>query len=177
MINNDTGDEIVKEIHKRLRTFLNNHPTKGKDMPYKDFTKEVKSIVGNYGLDCKYEVFASGDNSFGPEWLYDLTWCSSDNFGFDSLELALESEQSTSLNQIKYDFDKLLVTNARIKIMICLTPSLKKGYSDIVAQCQSSLDNYNLLPESSRINLFIWDHYDTGKIILKKLIKASTSTS
>tara|TARA_R110001583_G_scaffold193212_1_gene361183 strand:- start:8220 stop:8726 length:507 start_codon:yes stop_codon:yes gene_type:complete len=134
-------------------------------------TSNIKNIIGEYGLELGYEVSASGNIKFDSEWLYDVIWSNSNEFGFSRLELILESELSRNLEQIKYDFDKLLVGNANHRIMICMTLGNGKGVKLILKQCSDSVSNYELLAKDSRFLVLIWDDYDSGKFLPHLIIK------
>lgn len=156
---------LLIEIKKSLKPYLL------KGISSISLTDKFKHVISEIGIKEGYEIFTSGSNRDSHEWLFDIAWCKSNQNGFQSLELAAESELIRSLDAIKLDFDKLLVTNARIKIMFCLSLSLKKGFDIIVDQCTRSLNNYDLLPKGTTINLLIWDDFDSDDLIHKQIIK------
>ncbi|MBA4196515.1 MAG: hypothetical protein C0459_03070 [Chitinophaga sp.] len=95
------------------------------------WTKELKKRIAKLGLDEKYQVATSGfKDTYEPEWLFDLTWYSEDDFKrLKKLHLVVESEWDRKYSGIKYDFEKLLIAKADLKLLIC----------------QSSHDNLNEL--------------------------------
>lgn len=60
-----------------------------------------------------------------PEWLYDVIWYKmGDKDQLRSVILTMESELSDrSINGIRYDFQKLLVSNAPVKVLFCMCPA------------------------------------------------------
>ncbi len=96
------------------------------------WTKEVKKELTKLGQSKGYYVCThSVKFSDWGEWLYDLCWIQQkDDSTYPLLKkfvLALESEWKTDDNSIIEDFQKLLVCNAEIKVMIFqCKPELKK---------------------------------------------------
>lgn len=82
------------------------------------WTQKVIEIVGRLGLDLKYKVCAAGDNDFESEWLFDIVWYKNNNLGLIETPLIMECEWHSSWEQIKYDFEKLLVARADIRVMM-----------------------------------------------------------
>lgn len=151
--------EILKGLNEFSRKILNHNS----HVLGIECTKGIKEVIGSIGLQMNYGVAASGNNNFEYEWLYDIIWYETNDSGFLKLKLAVESELCYDLGQIKYDFDKLLVTNAELRIMICMSFPHGKGFEQIYRQCLNSVTNYELLPIGSRFLLLIWDDYDSGE--------------
>jgi hypothetical protein len=85
------------------------------------WTKRIFKRVGDLGQSLGYAVCSSRkDVGFDSGWLYDLIWYrNGENHEFlHSVSLILECEWNTSYKSIKYDFEKLLVCRADLKIMI-----------------------------------------------------------
>lgn len=83
------------------------------------WTSEIKNSLVEKGHTLGYEVSCSGCNDADcGEWLYDLAWYKYDkNRILKSLALAVESEWG-SYDEIKYDFEKILVSKAEYKLLI-----------------------------------------------------------
>lgn len=159
--------EIIEGLNKFSESILNpNSHVLGTEC-----TKGIKEVIGNLGLQKGFGVAASGNNGFEYEWLYDVIWYETNEKGFSKLKLAVESELCYDLGQIKYDFDKLLVTNAEFKVMICMSFPHGKGFEEIYTQCLKAVENYESLPKESRFLLLIWDDYDTGKFVPSLIVK------
>jgi hypothetical protein len=85
------------------------------------WTKRIFKRVGDLGQSLGHAVCSSRkDVGFDNGWLYDLIWYKNgeNNEFLHSVSLILECEWNTSYKFIKYDFEKLLVCRADLKIMI-----------------------------------------------------------
>ena len=81
------------------------------------WTSRIKELLATLGNELGYEVCP--DASSGA-WLFDFSWYqNNDSDRLIRLPLVVESEWSRSLNCIKYDFEKLLTSNAERRLMIC----------------------------------------------------------
>lgn len=108
-------------LTQEIRDFLNTLPIQ---MPRcstdRAWTTAIKHGIGNIGLSAGFLAGASGfPTANDHEWLYDLIWFrnSRENY-LEELILALESEWEVDPDEIYYDFEKLLVARAPIKVMI-----------------------------------------------------------
>lgn len=112
--------ELAKEVTQSLR-----EGTKElKPGPYETpWTFAVKSSLIKLGKMKGYRVCASGfpDVAEG-EWLYDVVWfLENEQELLAQIPLVCESEWGNSLNHVKIDFEKLLLANSELKIMVCQT--------------------------------------------------------
>ncbi len=86
-------------------------------------TKLIKDAIIDIGEEYKYLTCPSSCGT-NTQFLYDLIWYS-ENTNADktlhSIPLILESEWSFKYADIKYDFEKLLIVKAKIKIMVFQT--------------------------------------------------------
>jgi hypothetical protein len=85
------------------------------------WTKRIFKRIGDLGQSLGHAVCSSRkDVGFDNGWLYDLIWYKNgeDDDFLHSVSLILECEWNTSYKLIKYDFEKLLVCRADLKIMI-----------------------------------------------------------
>jgi hypothetical protein len=90
----------------------------------RSWTLEIKKRLTRLGENYGYKTCASG---FGgdcePEWLYDIVWYKEEGEGHNArltgVSLVAESEWNLDFKHIKYDFEKLLLANASLKLMIC----------------------------------------------------------
>ena len=100
----------------------------------------VMELLTQLGDDNKHKVYShslsegfrqkSGDKFVNREWLYDLVWYEDDQNKFYTIKktlLVVESEwaykrpkdkNDDKYGAIKYDFQKLLLSNAELKLMI-----------------------------------------------------------
>lgn len=104
-------NEIISTLRKIPKEILSGE----KDSAW---TKAVKQALGKLGVQKGYKICASGIE-YENEWLYDLVWYKEDNDNFlSSVPLVMESEWDKSFKAIKYDFEKLLLSKSKYKIMI-----------------------------------------------------------
>jgi len=103
----------VQQIEKMVNTITKrmSHAT-SKDNGNRAWTKEVLGTFRKIGKERKWLVW--------PNWLYDLICYSTDNAGrLTNLHLVLECEWDLRLGEIKWDFEKLLVSKASLKVLVC----------------------------------------------------------
>ena len=87
-------------------------------------TRELLSAVAQLGARAGFVVDYPGEDG-STEWLYDQTWLNFDKSGRRRLlgiELALESEWDPDRFEVMKDFNKLLQSRAKIKVMVCHDP-------------------------------------------------------
>jgi len=134
-------------------------------------TYSIKEIIGNYGLEKGFRVCASGfPNYFEKEWLYDLVWYKeNENRNLISVELVLETEMTYGLPAIKYDFEKLLLSNSNHRIMICCVG--RTTIDEIKNYCDRAVDSYAQLKTGDRILTLMWDDFGSGEFIPHLTIK------
>ena len=77
--------------------------------------------IGKIGQTLKWSV-ASGkypDADYLGDWLFDMTWYHADEQDqMLSLGMVLESEWGRYWTDIRFDFEKLLIADAPIKVMV-----------------------------------------------------------
>lgn len=131
--------EITNKIDDALQNIVQ-HPPKGN----RAWTEAVKIAVGDIGTQLGYEILANqvpNRAHFQSEWLFDLTWYQGSNKGILSLPLVLECEWSQHYEDLRHDFEKLLVTNSDLKIMIF--EATKEKADELVAQLDSAIRNFH----------------------------------
>jgi len=84
------------------------------------WTREVKRVVGDIGVKHEFYVCASGwPGVFDNEWVFDVVWYKNDKDNhLVSIPLALESEWLRGSNDLKWDFEKLLVSKALLRVFV-----------------------------------------------------------
>lgn len=111
-------DSWEAEIQDGLRSI----PERALARDWKDsrWTREVKRVVGGLGTRHGFAVCASGwPKQFDNEWLFDLVWYKNDRDNhLVSVSLVLECEWSLSFDAVKYDFEKLLVAKALLRVFV-----------------------------------------------------------
>ena len=158
-------NETELEIKKRLDKYSEQILGPNKKNCNTDLTYSIKEIIGSYGQELGFDVRASGLKQFKNEFLYDIVWYRSNEIGLKNVELVVESELGRGLEVIKYDFEKLLLANAKMRIMICFSYLHGDGIEDIKEFCSNAVKNYDQLEKGSRVFVLIWDDYITGEFV------------
>ena len=106
---------IIKEVKDFILSIPNDIIPGG--LSDSEWTAKIKKGFLALGKKFDYETCPDECN---PQWLYDLIWFkNNEKHHLVELGLVLESEWSKYIDDIKYDFEKLLVAKAPIKVMIC----------------------------------------------------------
>ena len=110
-------NSIEKEIQDTLNKYV--QVALSKELSDKYWTLDIKDKLGQIGQNRGYTVCTAGHpDKYLREWLYDMIWYSPDASGhIIELNLIYESEWSMSLDDIWYDFEKLLVAKCYQKLM------------------------------------------------------------
>lgn len=129
-------------------------------------TRRIQELFGDIGFVNDYDVASS---FHGCGWLYDLVWFVNNEDGYlTKVPLVLESEMSDrKYNALKYDFEKLLLANAELKIMICFGQgnfNYPANVNELINSFESSVKAFTHLSLPSRILILIWEDYMTGDI-------------
>lgn len=136
-------------------------------------TKKIKEYFGKLGNEYKYDVASS---IHGGESIYDLTWYinNEENFLFET-KLALETELSgRSTKHLKFDFEKLLMSNAELRLMICFNSGNKNfpyNINKLLEFYNKAICSYRNLSKGSRTLIIIWDDHGPGNIYPILMIK------
>lgn len=124
-----TEQEINKVI-ERIKDTLNQaaENAKAKSCMNRGWTRECLHGLVKLGDECGYATCPEVSTMKG-EWLYDMIWYKEIEDGADDKDiwpkrmsdvvLVAESEWSSSISEIRYDFQKLIQANARIKLLVC----------------------------------------------------------
>jgi hypothetical protein len=81
--------------------------------------KKLIDIAEKYNLSVNCNL--NGEkykHNEGVEWLYDLIIYSSNKGYFDEVYLVCESEWSFDFDEIDYDFEKLLFTRSKVRLLV-----------------------------------------------------------
>ncbi len=144
---------LIKEAFSTIHKSENIYGRKNWTVAYFDKLKEI-------GLQNNYKVYSSSTSEMisekngGGEWLYDLIWSiegtdeSAWKQKYKGLKLICEAEWDTKLDAILYDFQKLAVGKAEIKIMLCQFNN-PENLSNIIKSCEQSID-HSLYEDGSR---------------------------
>jgi len=129
----------VKEILRKIVEELSNVSLRCRTgNGAKPWTREIKSAIcriAKVSSSSPYDnkLYATNcDGADGGEWLFDLVWVREVRGGdwkLKDLILVMESEWSPSRDDQKYDFQKLIVAKARIKLFVFQ----EKGEQELLA--------------------------------------------
>ena len=111
-------DEIERVITRRLDALLKT-PVAASERD-REWTVAVKKTLGDLGKELGYDVCASDPKGrFEQEWLFDLIWFRLDHDeNLKDLSLIMEMEWAMSFDEIKWDFEKLMVGRAGHRVLI-----------------------------------------------------------
>jgi hypothetical protein len=135
--------------------------------PY--WTQKLKEVVKALGDQLGYDVRMTEPGDTNWEFLYDICFLDtkdttakhdgyfrSDNY-ITRLILALESEWSEQLDEILYDFSKLLLSRASLNVMVCYQGSTQ-GVQRARHSLQEAIQSYaqNALEDRYLLCIFDW---------------------
>ncbi|MBV6499029.1 MAG: hypothetical protein CJBNEKGG_01478 [Prosthecobacter sp.] len=151
-MNRQTPDILA--LAARIEAFLMGLP---KELPRghsdTEWTTRIKCGIGQIGLEAGLLATASGyPTPRDREWLYDLIWFqNSPEKHLERLVMALESEWNRHPEEILYDFEKLLVARAALKVMIFQDNG--RNLSELWQMFEKSLQTY---AHHDPIELYVW---------------------
>ena len=112
--------KIVAEFREREQELLQRDLSQWRNT---EWTEEMLTTLCKLGTELDYIVCASGvpdEYRVVNEWLYDVTWCNSDISDtyerLISVPMVAECEWG-NWEEIVYDFEKLLVARATVRVM------------------------------------------------------------
>ena len=82
------------------------------------WTENLNKEFTNFGHNKDLHVYSKTEGSDWHEWLYDVTICKQDGEEILESYLVLESEWKTDDVSINEDFQKLLLSNSKFKVMV-----------------------------------------------------------
>lgn len=118
------------EVTQKIENILNQLAKKDyvDNIGNKKWTKYIIQKLSELGKSYDFLRCPCPDD-FNAAWLYDLTWYKNNDEGYLSeIPFIMESEWSYGYDDIRYDFEKLLQSDAKLKLMICCH---KNGEDDI----------------------------------------------
>lgn len=140
-------EQILQQIRKRFELVHQRLDIQG----YKKWTEAFLNVLYELGMEQNgIKVYSSSVGKIiskeigGGEWLFDLCWSIEDDGddgwkkNYKGLKLICESEWRLEIDEILYDFQKLAVAKADIKIMI--VQYFGDEFVDITKQCENSVD-------------------------------------
>lgn len=113
-------NQLVKSIQTRLTSLESR--LGGKDLGLAEWTKQIKLELVQLCREMEWHHHCSetGNAEGGREWLFDFTAIefNEENYEMRTIYLIVESEWSKNLEDIKYDFQKLICARSKLRLMI-----------------------------------------------------------
>ena len=139
------------------------------------FLPKLKKALHSYAESIGCQLSGGG---FGEEYeterLYGLLLYSRDIVSrLQSVELVLETELTTGVASIRYPFEKLLLANARHRILVCR--GWKLDPKDVIAYCNAAFKAHKHLQLADRL-LVIFADDSLEEVTYKLFVKNSNST-
>ncbi len=105
-----------------------------------DWTHNLNKEFITFAHNKDFKIYSKTQGSNWTEWLYDITICKQTGEYIDETYLVAESEWSLYDEDIWYDFQKLLLSNSKYKVMIFQqksTEDQEKMFTDMRKQIES----------------------------------------
>jgi len=152
-----TVDEIEIAVSNAIQDGVDAARGKGLERP--PWTAAIMAELLMVGERLKYEVCVRPccDRVTFPEWLWDMVWLQlggGNRSNLLGLPLAVESEWSMSEYDLLYDFRKLLVSRADLRVMIFQTPTLYAHYW--LELLRKEINQYSGTQKGDRYLLAYW---------------------
>ena len=113
-------DAVEQEVITALRTLDNESESIGSDDPA--WTRAVKDAIGKVGRNLGFKVYAAqSEFEENGEWVFDLSWLEEQGDLVVDIPLVLESEWNPP--GVLEDFQKLLVSRAAHRVLVCWQPT------------------------------------------------------
>lgn len=156
-------NELLEEKLKAVLNQVCEESAAGITNGNKSWTKRIKELICSLGTEV-YGIGASTGGfapAFDPEWLYDVTWYQNQEeepHMLLDIPLVVESEWSHKFAQVKYDFEKLLVARAGLRLMICQV-RVGKSKEYLFDYFQKAVETCKLSQKGDRYLIAIYDDH------------------
>ena len=149
---NPFENEIISTLNSAVK-YLHDNKIYGDKNWTNSFKEQLAELGKNYGNEVCTSGFA---DLYNNEWLYDMVWYKeNDKKYLIEVSLVVESEWGGHLNQIKFDFEKLLTANSTHKLMIC--QSHPSNYDTLIEYFDEAIDCYQLNKIGERYLIAVLD--------------------
>lgn len=155
------NEQEADDIERRLKEALISFTLEARQLDYKSdglWTYKIKERLGDIGCnEFNSKICTSGFRDyFDNEWLFDLVWYLENEDGIlIEIPLVVESEWHLDWRCIKYDFEKLLQSNATHRLMICQAHPSRKSF--ILEGFKSLIQSYRLNHTGDRYMIAVLD--------------------
>lgn len=152
-------ETIIEEFKKYASNKANQQKSDG------EWTHDLKVILQKLGDKLLYITCASGfKKSVESEWLFDLTWYKQVDKRLE-IGLVMESEWLPSIDEIKHDFQKLLIARADHRLMIFTSPN-KESFIKRIGEFEVAIQEFEYSLKGDRWLFIAFDN--KGNLIEKK---------
>lgn len=125
------------------------------------WTSYILAKLRTLGHEYDFQVCPDFDNK-NSAWLYDMTWYKNDNEGFlVDVPFVVESEWKN--NDVRYDFEKLMQSNAKLKLMICCFNSKKGRHEELQKYFSDAINAYTNHRTDSKYMIAILQDWEPFK--------------
>jgi hypothetical protein len=131
--------------------------------------QKYKFKAYGHGLSARLTQNAGGEFK-NREWMYDIHWYTEGKQPYTTIRLPLvmeceweqkrRADQTNAFSAIKWDFQKLLVANAELRMMVIKITNFR-SFKPLTEYFINNIENYRLLEKGSKF-LFI-GFYERGK--------------
>ena len=120
--------ELIQSTLKEFEVYAHEHLGDA-SAPW---TKEIMTRLCQAGQDesCTVCVTSIDEADYG-EWLYDMTWLKYNGKRLENVELVLECEWGYFDQDVRDDFQKLLLAKARLRCMIFWAEDRETGTDNV----------------------------------------------
>lgn len=183
-VTDPVSEAIIEELGKSINNF---YIHKGR----RDQTKHIKDTIALLGhRKYGYKVYANGLSEsltqqkggifINIEWMYDLHWYKEGNDHYTTVNLPLVMEcewqhrhrrerQKVAYSGIKYDFQKLLITNAEYRLMVFKIVRLS-DLDHLMEYFNGNINGYKQLPKGAKF-LFVGFYHKKRTFYYHELFK------
>jgi len=111
---------VYDRLEKQLVAVLEPFAHEGLDGPWpsKRWTQEIRARLSILGRELGYRVCAEEAPRADLPWLHSVTWLDERGGRLRAVALAVEIEWNLNLQEIAEDFDKLMQSRARRRLML-----------------------------------------------------------
>lgn len=136
---NSFENEIISTLNKAVK-YLHDNQIYGDN----NWTRCFKERLADLGRKYQNDICTSGfADLYNNEWLFDMVWYKlNDKKYMTEVSLVVESEWGSHIDQIKFDFEKLLTANSTHKLMIC--QSHPSNYDGLIAYFEEAINCYQM---------------------------------
>jgi hypothetical protein len=129
------------------------------DVGNREWTNAVKLAVAGIMSARGCIVYTNGGlaDTRGEEWVFDLCACHQDAAGrLIDIDLVLESEWSSNLHAQQWDFQKLLLARAKLRVFVTEVAN-QNNVTGVFERCTDEVEASNLPLNGDRFLLCAYD--------------------